>query len=111
MASYAAPATAIEHTVASIWSELFGVDRVGLDDNFFDLGGHSLLLLAAHKRLVEEVRPDLPVVALFQYPTVRSLARHLGGESGAAKSKGAQDRAQKQKEALSRMKSSPARKR
>jgi non-ribosomal peptide synthase protein (TIGR01720 family) len=110
-ASYAPPGSAIEQNVAKIWSELFQVERVGLDDNFFDLGGHSLLLLAAHKRLREQVRADIPVVALFQYPTVRSLARYLGGEAGEAKSAKAHDRAQKQKEALSRMKSAPGRKR
>jgi amino acid adenylation domain-containing protein/non-ribosomal peptide synthase protein (TIGR01720 family) len=111
VASYAKPGTALEQAVATIWGDLFQVAHVGLDDNFFDLGGHSLLLLEAHRRLRAQVRADLPVVALFQYPTVRSLARFLGGEAGEAKSRGAQDRAQKQKEALSRMKSSLSRKR
>jgi non-ribosomal peptide synthetase component F len=110
-ASYAAPGSVLERSVAAIWGELFQVAHVGLDDNFFDLGGHSLLLLAAHKRLREQVRADIPVVALFQYPTVRSLARYLGGEAGEAGSAKAQGRAQKQKEALSRMKSAPGRKR
>ncbi len=109
--AFAAPGTALERTVAKVWADLFQVGRVGLDDNFFDLGGHSLLLLEAHRRLREQVRAGLPVVALFQYPTVRSLARFLGGQAGEAKSRGAQDRAQKQKEALSRMKSAIGRKR
>jgi acyl carrier protein len=109
--AYAAPGTAMEQAVAEVWSELFQVARVGLDANFFDLGGHSLLLLQAHARLRERVRSNLPVVALFQYPTVRTLARYLAGESGAAKSAGAHERAQKQKEALSRMRSLPGRKR
>ena len=48
--SGALPASELERTIASVWQELFQVDRVGIDVNFFDLGGHSLLLMRAHKR-------------------------------------------------------------
>jgi non-ribosomal peptide synthase protein (TIGR01720 family) len=104
-ASYSAPTTTTELAVASVWRDLFGVERVSLDDNFFDLGGHSLLLMQAHARLRATLRPDLPVVALLQYPTIRSLARYL---SGAVESKvaplAASERAQKQRQALLRQK-------
>jgi aryl carrier-like protein len=63
-----------------VWGEVLKVDRVGLDDNFFDLGGHSLLLVRVHERL-RQLFPgeDLSVVELFEHPTVRSLATRLGG--------------------------------
>src|SRR6185295_1558246 len=48
--AFSAPASGAEREIASVWQELFGVDRVSLDENFFDLGGHSLLLLQAHER-------------------------------------------------------------
>jgi len=104
--SYAAPATEAEVAVASLWQDLFGVERVSLDDNFFDLGGHSLLLMQAHARLRATLRPDLPVVALLQYPTVRSLARYLsGGAEPALATATAAARAQKQRQALLRQRS------
>ena len=102
-ALYTAPTTETERAVASLWQELFGVERVSLDDNFFDLGGHSLLLLQAHSRLRATVRPDLPVVALLQYPTIRTLARYLSGHAAPSlAASAATDRARKQREALSR---------
>ena len=83
-ASSSAPTNEAERAIAAVWQELFGVERVSLDDNFFDLGGHSLLLVQAHARLKSGLRADLPIVALLQYPTIRSLARHLtGGPSSA----------------------------
>jgi len=104
---FSAPASGAEREIASVWQELFGVDRVSLDDNFFDLGGHSLLLLQAHERFKARLRPDLPIVALLQYPTVRSLARHISGNSGDPQetSGGVANRAQKQREAQMRRRS------
>jgi hypothetical protein len=102
-AAYVAPLGQMEEIVATIWRELFEVDRIGMDDNFFDLGGHSLLLVRAHERLLQEVRADLPIAALFQNPTARSLARYLSGASGNVGTQGMKERAQKQKEALARM--------
>jgi non-ribosomal peptide synthetase component F len=101
--AYVAPSGDAEQAVAAIWCRLFEVDRVGLDDNFFDLGGHSLLLVRAHRELQERFRADLPITALFQYPTVRSLARHLSGAGGEAKGDALRERTRKRKEALARI--------
>ncbi|HKC46588.1 MAG TPA: condensation domain-containing protein, partial [Gemmatimonadales bacterium] len=102
-ALYVAPNTETERAVASLWQDLFGVERLSLDDNFFDLGGHSLLLLQAHSRLCAALRRDLPIVALLQYPTIRTLARHLGGAAERSVAPAAViERAQKQREALLR---------
>ena len=76
-------AGAVESTLAGIWQDVLGLAEVGAEDNFFDLGGHSLLLGRVHQRITAEVRADLPLIALFQYPTIGALARYLAG-AGAA---------------------------
>jgi hypothetical protein len=78
---YQEPGTALERTLAGIFRDLLRVDRVGLHDNFFDLGGHSLLVIRAHQRLKDELQRQIPVVDLFRFPTVALLARHLAGET------------------------------
>jgi len=75
--AYLAPRSDSERTIAKIWQELLRVEKVGLHDNFFDLGGNSLLVVQAQARLREALGFDLPVVKLFQYPTVGSLASFL----------------------------------
>jgi amino acid adenylation domain-containing protein len=75
---YAAPRTTVEGKVAAIWAEVFGLDRVGIHDDFFALGGHSLLAgqIAARLRRVYSV--DLSLGALFDAPTVAELCVQLG---------------------------------
>jgi amino acid adenylation domain-containing protein len=75
-----APRNDTEARIAAIWAELLRLERVGVEDNFFDLGGHSLLLAQLHARLAEELGRELPIVDLFRFPTVASLAEHLAGE-------------------------------
>ncbi|TCO54260.1 non-ribosomal peptide synthetase [Actinocrispum wychmicini] len=71
------PSSDLERRVARIWAEVLGLDQVGRTDNFFDLGGHSLLLLLAHARISDELKMDIPVTTLFRFPTVEALARRL----------------------------------
>src|SRR5262249_18397775 len=68
--AYTAPVTESERLVAGIWSEVLGVEKIGVDDNFFDLGGHSLLVVRVHARLEKQVSNPPTLVDLFQYPTV-----------------------------------------
>jgi hypothetical protein len=82
----AAPSDELEATIARLWSEALGVERVGREDNFFDIGGHSLLVVQVHRRLRETLAREVSVVDLFKHATVRALAEHLraapaGGES------------------------------
>jgi amino acid adenylation domain-containing protein len=77
------PATALERTLAAIWQELLGRDRVGSDDNFFDLGGHSLLLVRMQARVQQALGREVPLVDLFNYPSVGALAAHLSAGAGA----------------------------
>jgi hypothetical protein len=97
------PRTETEKILAGIWAKVLGLERVGIDQNFFDLGGHSLLLLRVHNSLRTSLRSDLPLVALMQYPTVRSLASYLSGTAEQAVVPAVvADRAQKQREAMLR---------
>ena len=76
---YVAPRTEVEQTVADIWRRVLQVEQVGVNDNFFDLGGHSLLVLRIHRELQETFRRDILMTELFQYPTVSALAAYLSG--------------------------------
>ena len=76
---------------------------VGLDDNFFDIGGHSLLAVQAHRRMREGLNKDMPITALFQYPTVRLLAAHLdNGGAASATVQASVDRAEGRRAAMAR---------
>ncbi|MBB1252303.1 acyl carrier protein [Streptomyces sp. OF3] len=76
------PESEITRVVAEIWCEVLGVSEVAVDDNFFDLGGHSVLLQMVQDRLARRTGKSVELIDLFNHPTVRSLARHLDGEEG-----------------------------
>ena len=71
----------IERRIATIWRTCLGIDEVGMDDNFFSIGGNSMLLAEVHGRLRREFTLDLPLTDLFRHPTVRALARRIEAES------------------------------
>ena len=78
-ANVGAASGAHERRVTSIWEQVLGREGIGANDNFFDLGGTSALLLQVYGMLVDEaVDQPLKVPDLFRYPTVASLARRLG---------------------------------
>lgn len=66
-----------EQQIAKIWCELLEVDAVGIYDNFFEIGGHSMLVLPMKDRLAKEFNKDVTPVDIFRYPTVSSLANYL----------------------------------
>jgi amino acid adenylation domain-containing protein len=71
---YVAPRSPIEETLAAIWSEVLGVERVGVHDSFFDLGGYSLLAVRVGTRVQREFGVSLPLHTLFQAPTIEALS-------------------------------------
>jgi amino acid adenylation domain-containing protein len=77
VAAVAAPHTPMERMIAAIWQELLGVDSVGLYDNFYDLGGHSLLISQMYTKLRAACDHDLAIVDLFTYTTIHQLAGYL----------------------------------
>jgi amino acid adenylation domain-containing protein len=76
------PRSEAERTVAAIWQEVLGLDRVSVHDSFFDSGGHSLLAVRAYHRYRAAFGRDFPLIALFENPTIEALARFLGRGSG-----------------------------
>jgi amino acid adenylation domain-containing protein len=87
----------LERQIAAIWAAALGVPAVGMEDRFFDIGGHSLLMVEVHEQLRDKIPLPIALLDLFQYPTVRSLAHHLqDGElapaHGAKKNRGARRR-------------------
>jgi hypothetical protein len=79
-AAYVPAATAVERLLVSMWQDVLGLERVGVNDNFFDIGGHSLLLVRLHSRLRRVVARELSVIDLFRYPTIRALVNGLSLE-------------------------------
>lgn len=81
------PQQRTEQVVAEIWSEVLELPQVGPQDNFFDLGGHSLLLAMVREGIARRLGRDVPLVELFAHPTVSALARYLdgGGRSSQAR--------------------------
>ncbi len=77
----ARPRTVTEEKLAAIWMELFKIENIGIHDDFFDLGGHSLLGIKAMSRIRDSFGVDLPVLSLFENPTIAGLAACLA-ESG-----------------------------
>jgi len=80
-------ATDLERQIAAIWSHALGVENVGLEERFFDIGGHSLLMVEVHDQLRDKAGHDVPLLDLFQFPTVRSLAKHLHQRTSAVTNK------------------------
>ncbi|MGE5325043.1 MAG: amino acid adenylation domain-containing protein [Actinomycetota bacterium] len=76
-AEYLQPATAVEKALSAIFTDVLGRARVGVGDNFFDLGGHSLMATQIASRVREAFRIELPVRAIFEEPTVAGLARFI----------------------------------
>jgi amino acid adenylation domain-containing protein len=94
----APPRGATEQLVAALWREVLELPRVGAEDNFFDLGGHSFLALRIQTRMREAHGREIPVVAVFQYPTVAAFAAFLDGADQAAQG----GRGERRREALKR---------
>ncbi|PSU33663.1 non-ribosomal peptide synthetase [Photobacterium lutimaris] len=77
----AAPSSDIEKVIAQAWAESLGLDSVGIDDNFFDIGGNSVQMVQVHNRLKRELLTDMTLVEMFfTLPSIRLLAQKLSGE-------------------------------
>jgi acyl carrier protein len=72
---YAAPQGRIESALAEMWQGLLGIDRIGREDNFFDLGGHSILGIRLIALIAERLGAQPSVGTVFQYPTIQQMAR------------------------------------
>jgi natural product biosynthesis luciferase-like monooxygenase protein len=82
--AYVAPSSEMEVAIAKLWQEVLGREHIGADDNFFDVGGHSLLVVRLHRRLRDLVS-TVTLTDLYRFPTIRSLTRYLA-DSGSSQS-------------------------
>lgn len=71
------PSNELEQAIASVWQQVLNLEKVGIYDNFFDLGGHSLLVAQVQSKLEELLQQEIPIVQLMEYPTIHSLAKSL----------------------------------
>ena len=74
---FLAPRNLLEYQLAEIWKRILGLERIGVRDNFFDRGGHSLLAVRVISQIERIIGTRLSVIALFQAPTIEQLARLL----------------------------------
>jgi natural product biosynthesis luciferase-like monooxygenase protein len=92
-----------EDSILGIWRQALGTDDVGVEDNFFDSGGHSILAVRVHREIQQKLGVDLQVTDLFRFTTVRALARHLrAGKAAPTAAQQAAERARQRRNALRR---------
>ena len=74
---YVEPETELEKTVADAWQEVLNMEKVGVHDNIFDLGGSSFHIVQIHNKLTERLNKDVSLIKLFEYPTISQVTRYL----------------------------------
>ena len=110
--AYVAPGTDVEKIIADIWRGVLGIGRVGANDNFFEVGGTSLLLVKIHHALQHSGKFDLTMIDLFKYPTVSTLGEHIErGQTIGTSYLRVYDRVKKQKEIIKQQKEEAKRRR
>jgi amino acid adenylation domain-containing protein len=104
LATGSTPRNPTEAILVTIWSEILGQNQIGIDRNFFELGGHSISILQVAAGIQQQLGGiEIPVVKLFQYPTIARLAAYLNGEQNSQQSNlQLKNRAQQQKAANAR---------
>jgi amino acid adenylation domain-containing protein len=75
--AYVAPRNAMERTIAAVWQEALQLDQVDVHDNFFDVGGHSFVMLQVQSKLHKALHRTVSIMEMFEHPTISSLAEHL----------------------------------
>ena len=102
---YVTPQNQLEKTIADIWQKYLNLNKIGIDDNFFDLGGHSLLMVKVNNDLKQSLKKDISIVEMYRYPTIRTLSEALSNEDDKVLSfDKISDRAKRQKESSSKQK-------
>ena len=97
---FVAPESGVEKTLAEIWRAVLGLERVGIHDNFFDLGGHSLLLAKVHSQFQAAFGREVAMIDLFRYPTISALAKYLNNAPEEDSLKESADRAERRRSAM-----------
>jgi amino acid adenylation domain-containing protein len=103
-AAFIAPRTQVERTLAAVWQEVLRVEKVGIHDNFFDLGGHSLLMVRLHAKLRRMLKQNVSLIDMFAYPTISSLAAYIRQQRAPASVQPSQARAARRRASIPRRK-------
>jgi amino acid adenylation domain-containing protein len=80
--NYVAPRDEIETTITRVWQDVLRVERIGVNDNFFDAGGHSLLMVQVHNKLTDLFDKKISIVEMFAKPTISALAEYFSETNG-----------------------------
>jgi pyochelin synthetase len=91
-----------EQIISTVWKKLLGVDHLTPTDNFFDLGGDSILIVEVHAELQQVLNRKFSVTDLFQFPSIRSLSNYLDGQGSKLASSEIADRIRKQRDAMAK---------
>ena len=105
--AYVAPGNEVEEIIATVWRELLGLDRVGVNDSFFDIGGHSLLAARMQTKLRGSFDKDVSMVELFRHPTIAHLAAYFSESQEQRESLSGRQRAALRAEFGQRRRASP----
>ncbi|MEH1860990.1 MAG: amino acid adenylation domain-containing protein [Nostoc sp.] len=81
LSDYVMPNTEVERIIAGVWQKALAIEKVGIYNNFFELGGNSLLLVKINQQLQEELGLELSIVDMFNYPTIYNLSQYLNTKS------------------------------
>jgi non-ribosomal peptide synthetase component F len=102
-AVFVAPESDLEAQIAMVWREVLYLEQVGVNDNFFDLGGHSLLVVQAHRKLAGVLEVPITLTDLYRFPTIAGLAERLSkGDRSAEVAAASRGRGDKRRQALER---------
>ena len=82
---YAAPRSRMEKVIVEVWQEVLQVEKIGVNDHFFDIGGNSLNIVQVNTKLKQVLGKELPLMILFRYTTIRSLAQFIGEQEAKTK--------------------------
>ncbi len=94
------PGNTLEAKLVQLWQNVLGRGEVGIDDNFFDVGGHSLLVVRLHRQLAKVIDAPVSLTDLYRFPTIRSLVVHLTNDREADEVRESAQRGQQRREKL-----------
>ena len=99
-AEYEAPKDELQQIIVNVWQQTLNLEKVGVKDNFFDLGGHSLLIIRVHQQLKAQVEQPISLTDLYRFPTIASLTDFLNSSQDNESLKKSSDRASRRRERM-----------
>jgi natural product biosynthesis luciferase-like monooxygenase protein len=101
-AEYVAPESEIETRIAEIWKETLNKEKIGIEDNFFDIGGHSLLVVRMHRKIKDALDKPVSLTDLYRFPTIKSFSDFLNSDGTSEAVKAGTDRAARRRDLLNK---------